>query len=171
VVRQGPVSCVVQYRVRVTLRLAFFRQSVRLNDKPLETHDQHFIQLNPCRHSPYVTSSLTREWVCCLRLLLALVSSVILGFESRGLLTIFYCLRFETPPTWRARPPYLYPQGTGWPSLYPQALGSRFVASYDSQGYGGGIRTRLDTGCAVQSQTNFTTGCLPPISSPWRQAP
>jgi hypothetical protein len=30
--------------------------------------------------------------------------------------------------------------------LYPQALGSHFVASYDSQGYGGGIRTRLHTG-------------------------
>jgi hypothetical protein len=29
--------------------------------------------------------------------------------------------------------------------LYPQALGSLFVASYDSQGYGGGIRTRLHT--------------------------
>jgi hypothetical protein len=27
--------------------------------------------------------------------------------------------------------------------LYPQALGSLFVASYDSQGYGGGIRPRL----------------------------
>jgi hypothetical protein len=30
--------------------------------------------------------------------------------------------------------------------LYPQALGSLFVASYYSQGYGGGIRTRLHTG-------------------------
>jgi hypothetical protein len=30
--------------------------------------------------------------------------------------------------------------------LYPQALGSLFVASYDSQGYGGGIRSRLHTG-------------------------
>jgi hypothetical protein len=27
--------------------------------------------------------------------------------------------------------------------LYPQALGSLFVVSYDSQGYGGGSRTRL----------------------------
>jgi hypothetical protein len=27
--------------------------------------------------------------------------------------------------------------------LYPQALGSLFVTSYDSQGYGGGILTRL----------------------------
>jgi hypothetical protein len=30
--------------------------------------------------------------------------------------------------------------------LYPQALGSLFVASYDSKGYGGGILTRLHTG-------------------------
>jgi hypothetical protein len=30
--------------------------------------------------------------------------------------------------------------------LYPQVLGSLLVASYDTQGYGGGIRTRLHTG-------------------------
>jgi hypothetical protein len=30
--------------------------------------------------------------------------------------------------------------------LYPQALGSLFVASYDSQGYGGGILPRLNMG-------------------------
>jgi hypothetical protein len=29
-------------RVRITLRLAVYRQSVRLGDKPLETHDQNF---------------------------------------------------------------------------------------------------------------------------------
>jgi hypothetical protein len=32
----------------------------------------------------------------------------------------FYCLRFETPPTWRTRSPYLYPPGTGWPSYTPR---------------------------------------------------
>jgi hypothetical protein len=37
-----------------------------------------------------------------------------------ALVTIFYCLRFETPPTWRARSPYLYPPGTGWPSYTPR---------------------------------------------------
>jgi hypothetical protein len=26
-----------------------------------------------------------------------------------------YCLKFETPPTWRARSPYLYPPSTGFP--------------------------------------------------------
>jgi hypothetical protein len=30
-------------------------------------------------------------------------------------MTIFYCLRFETPPTWRARSPFLYSSGAGWP--------------------------------------------------------
>jgi hypothetical protein len=30
--------------------------------------------------------------------------------------------------------------------LYPRDLGSLFVASYDSQGYGGGIVTSLHTG-------------------------
>jgi hypothetical protein len=40
-----------------------------------------------------------------------------------GLVTIFYCLRFET---------------------------SLFVASYDSQGHGGGIRPRLHTGLTCQ---------------------
>jgi hypothetical protein len=30
--------------------------------------------------------------------------------------------------------------------LHPQELGSLFVASYDCQGYGGGIRLRLHTG-------------------------
>jgi hypothetical protein len=29
-------------RVRVTLRLTVYRQSIRLGDKPLETHDQNF---------------------------------------------------------------------------------------------------------------------------------
>jgi hypothetical protein len=42
------------------------------------------------------------------------------GPSPRGLVTIFYCLRFETPPTWRARSPYLYPPGTGWPSYTPR---------------------------------------------------
>jgi hypothetical protein len=35
-------------------------------------------------------------------------------------MTNFYSLRFETPPTWRARSPYLYPPGTGWPGFTPR---------------------------------------------------
>jgi hypothetical protein len=37
-----------------------------------------------------------------------------------GFMATFYCLRFETPPTWKARSPYLYPAGTGWPGYTPR---------------------------------------------------
>jgi hypothetical protein len=51
------------------------------------------------------------------------------GPSPMGLVTIFYCLRIET---------------------------SLFVASYDSQSYGGGIRTRLHTGyCRISESTAF----------------
>jgi hypothetical protein len=79
-----------------------------------------------------------RGWVCRLQLLLALASAVILGPRPAGLMTTFYCLRYETPPTRRARSPYLHPPGTGWPGYTPK----HWVASYDSQGYSGGIRCR-----------------------------
>jgi hypothetical protein len=42
-------------------------------------------------------------------------------------------------------PVFIYPRNRV-AHLYPQALGSLFVASYDSQGYGEGIRPRLHTG-------------------------
>jgi hypothetical protein len=32
----------------------------------------------------------------------------------------FYCLRFETAPTWGTRSLYLYPPGTGWPGYTPR---------------------------------------------------
>jgi hypothetical protein len=38
--------------------------------------------------------------------------------------------------------------------LHPQALGSLFVASYDSQGYGGGIRPHLHTGLSSSTLLN-----------------
>jgi hypothetical protein len=73
-------------KVRVTLRLAVYRQSVRLGDSPLETHDQYFYF--PPEHLrlyiPYVMSSLTRGWICRLQLLLTLASELTLRYESRG---------------------------------------------------------------------------------------
>jgi hypothetical protein len=56
-------------------------------------------------------------------------------------MTIFYCLRFEIPPTWRARSPYLHSHRNRVTQLYPQTPGSHFITSYEAQGYGGGIRT------------------------------
>jgi hypothetical protein len=40
-------------------------------------------------------------------------------------MTTFYCLRFETPPTWRTRSLYLYPPGTG--SAYRERITCTFT--------------------------------------------
>jgi hypothetical protein len=79
-----------------------------------------FFQLNPGYHSPYVTSSLMREWLCRLQLLLALISPVILGFKSHRTHDHTLLSQIQDSPTWRARSPYLYPPGTGWSSYTPR---------------------------------------------------
>jgi hypothetical protein len=73
---------------------------------PWDSRSVIFSQLNTCGHSPCVTSILTRWWVCRLKLALALASAVI--------------LRLKTLLTWRARPPCLYPPGTGWSDYIPR---------------------------------------------------
>jgi hypothetical protein len=59
---------------------------------------------------------------------------------------IFYYLKFEISPAWRTKSPYIHLPGNRVVQLYPEVLGSLFVTSFDSQGYGGGIRTRIHTG-------------------------
>jgi hypothetical protein len=68
--------------------------------------------------------------------------------------TTFYSLRFETPPTWRGRVPIFISPRNKVAQSCPQTLGSLLVASYDSQGHGGCIRTRLHTG---YSQINYVS--------------
>jgi hypothetical protein len=64
-------DCCQKVKVKITLRLAVYRQSVRLVVKPLEAHDQRFFPTKLLRNNPYVTSSLTRRRVCLLWLSLA----------------------------------------------------------------------------------------------------
>jgi hypothetical protein len=95
-------------------------QSVSLGiEHPPGAHDQIVIAPRLLRSCLCWAPSLTRGWVCLLYMLLALASAVFLGSNPLVLVIIFYCLTFET---------------------------SLFVASYDSQGHGGGIRPRLHTG-------------------------
>jgi hypothetical protein len=89
----------------VTLRLEVYQQSVPLGAKHLETHNQYFFHLSSPGYSPYATSSLTR----------GPRQRSLSGQSPAGLMTTFYCLRFETSPTQSARYPYVYPPGTGWP--------------------------------------------------------
>jgi hypothetical protein len=88
---------------------------------PLRSTTSNFIlQLNTCGYSPYVTSSLTRGWVYHLQLLLSSPAHSYSGPSPARLMTSAYCLRFETPPTWRTRSLYLYPPGTGCPGYTPR---------------------------------------------------
>jgi hypothetical protein len=87
-----------------------------LGAKALEPHDQYFFQLNTCGYSPYVTSSLTRGWVCRLQFMLVLASSVILGSKSRGPHDHILLSQIRDSPAWKTRSPCLYTPGTGWPS-------------------------------------------------------
>jgi hypothetical protein len=134
---------VVIVRVRVTLRLAVYRQSVRLGANPLRATTSIFPLLNTCGYSPYVTSSLERGWICRLQLLLVLASAVILGYEFHG--THDHILPCQSRGS-----PNLQVQAHTCPrnrvsQLYPQILNFFFVTPYDSQGYGGGVRHRLHT--------------------------
>jgi hypothetical protein len=45
------------------------------------------------------------------------------GLSPAGLMTTFYYLNFETPPTWRVRFLYIFPPRNRITQLYPQALG------------------------------------------------
>jgi hypothetical protein len=42
------------------------------------------------------------------------------GLGPQELMTVFYCLRFRTQPTWRTRSQYLFPPGTGWSGYTPR---------------------------------------------------
>jgi hypothetical protein len=61
----------------------FSAEQFILTTSPLGLTTSNFFQLNTCGHSPYVTTYLTRGWVCRLQLSLVLVSAVILRSESR----------------------------------------------------------------------------------------
>jgi hypothetical protein len=105
-----------------------------------------FFQLNPCSYRSYVTSSLTWGWVCCLQLLLVLSIAVIFGSESLGTHDHILLCQFWDSPNLEGQVPLFISLRNRVAQLYPQAVGSLFVASYDSQGYGGGIGTCLHTG-------------------------
>jgi hypothetical protein len=104
---------------------------------PPGAYDQIFIIVRQLRVCWFGAPSLTRGRVYSLQLLLVLASVVIFGSESHRTDGHFYCPRFET---------------------------SLFVASYNSQGHGGGIRPRLHKGSLFYRPT-----LLPVKKSRYRQ--
>jgi hypothetical protein len=61
-------------------------------------------------------------------------------------MTTFYYLRFENLPNLEGQIPVFISSRIRVARLYTQALSSLFVAFYDLQSYGGGIRTRVHMG-------------------------
>jgi hypothetical protein len=109
-----------------------------------------FFKLNTCCQSPYVTSSLTSGWVCRLQLLLALTRTVILRSKFRETHDILLSPIRHSPNLEGQVPVFISPRN-GVAQLYPQALASLFVASYDSRSYSRGIGPRLHTGLLTRN--------------------
>jgi hypothetical protein len=78
-------------------------------------------------------------------LLLGLASAVILGFESNETHDHILLSQMRDSLNLEVKVPVFISHRNRVAQLYPHALGSLFVASYDPQGYDGGIRT-LETG-------------------------
>jgi hypothetical protein len=128
----------IEVKVEVNLRPTVSRSASLGVRHPSKIRDQFFflleISLRQLRGCYFVAPSLTRRRVCNLlyNCFWALPEQSLLG-RSPAELRPYFTVSSETPPTWRARFPYLYPPGIGRPSYTPGALGSLFVASYDSQ--------------------------------------
>jgi hypothetical protein len=115
----APATVRIRVGVRITLRRAVYRESVRLGDKPLEIHDQKFskwtLAVTVLMSHPLWREDESVVYNCRW----SSPAQSFSGPSPTGLMITFYSLRFEISPTWRARPPYLYPRGTGWPGYTP----------------------------------------------------
>jgi hypothetical protein len=138
-------------RVRINLRMAVYRKTVRLGDKPLETHDQNFYF--PTEHLPLesLCNILSDERM-------GLSFTIAAGPRQRSHSQIrvpwdswpHFTLSDSRLPQPAGQVPVFISPRNRVARLYPQALGS-----YDSQGYGGGIRLRLHTGLLERTRLSI----------------
>jgi hypothetical protein len=118
---------------------------------PSGTSDQIFFlfeiffrELQVCH---FVAPSLTRGRLCNLLLLLVLASAMPVGSDSRGTEYHWGSLNLEVQVSVFITPRNRVAQ------IYPRELGSLSIASYDSQGYGTGILSRLYAGTLSNSKS------------------
>jgi hypothetical protein len=140
----------VEVEVEVNLRRTVSRPVCPGVRRPSGTRDQFFflleISFRQLRLCYFVTPSLTRGRVCnvLVQLLLDLARAVTLGSKSRRTHS-HILLSSETLPIWRARSPYLYPPGTGWPSYTPGYWVVFYVYIYIGGRSVGIVRSRTQT--------------------------
>jgi hypothetical protein len=107
-----------------------------------------------------------RGWVRRLQLLLVLASAVIIGSESHGANDHILQSQIRDPPNLESQVSVFISPRNRVAQLYPQALGSIFVASYDSQGYGGGVRTSLHAGLLNSTKSQVKVMLRSTVSRP-----
>jgi hypothetical protein len=100
------------------------------NKTPHSAYTQNYF----CVLCAYITSSPTRGRVYHLQLLLVLASAVTLRSESRRTHDHIFLSQIRDSLHLEGQVSVFIPPRKRVVQLYPQALGSRFVASYDSQG-------------------------------------
>jgi hypothetical protein len=142
----------VKYEFKLKLKLYFNRQSVGQSVLVSGTHlgpvtnffFQHGIFFRQLWVCYFVVPSLTRGRVYNLLLLLVLASAALLGSKFRRTQDHILLSQFLR---------LLQPGGPG-PHIYiPRALGSLYVASYDSQGYGEDIQSNFHTGMKYEQRS------------------
>jgi hypothetical protein len=95
-----------------------------------------------------------------------LASAVILGSEYCGTREHISLSQIRDSPSLEGQVPVFISPRNRVAQLYSQALGSLFVASYDSQGYGGGYRTRLHEGLtSIEAETEAEAYCWQPAGT------
>jgi hypothetical protein len=125
--------------VEVNLRPTVSRSVCLGVRRPSGTCDRFFFLLKfsfkHLRVCYFVAPSLTRGRVCNLlyNCFWALPEQSLSGLSPAELTTIFYCLIWESPNLEDQVPVFISPRNRV-AQLYPRALGSLYVAFYDSQG-------------------------------------
>jgi hypothetical protein len=90
-IHRSPTDSLISVQSELLYDWRFIANHIVLAISPLRLMTSNFIfQFNTCGYRPYVTSSLTRGWVCRFQLLLVVASVVILRSKYRG--THYYIL-------------------------------------------------------------------------------
>jgi hypothetical protein len=134
-------------RVRVTLRVAIYDQSVCLGAEPFETHGQNFCFSFEHLRSQFLCNILSDERM-------GLSFTIAAGLRQRSYSQVrvprdswpYFTVSDSRPPQPGGPGPHIYIFQEEGGSVICPVPGSLFFASYDSQDYGGGIWTRLNTG-------------------------